>query len=312
MTADETRVLIVDDNPHDRALLHEYLSREGYETATAEDGVEAFHMLEREPSRYDVVLLDRNMPRLGGVELLQWLKANPELCSLPVILQTASDSRTDLLEAMKGGAFYYLTKPYDVEMLLTVVATAARDRASYKQLQAVARRGEMATALLRSARFRLHTIEEARDVGTLVAGFCPDPSNTVIGLTELIVNAVEHGNLGITYAEKSELNGVNRWLEELDRRAALPENAAKFVDVIFERDEHDIRITIRDQGCGFDWRPYLEPDPTRVFDTHGRGITIARRLSFDELEYHDPGNEVVARIDVSDEPLIPRHERIHE
>lgn len=296
--ADATRVLIVDDNPHDRALLTEYLSREGYATETAEDGVEAFHLLERDPWRYDVVLLDRNMPRLGGVELLQWLKANSELRSLPVILQTASDARSDLIEAMKGGAFYYLTKPYDVEMLLTVVATAARDRATYRQLQTVARRGEMATALLRSAQFRLRTIEEARDVGTLVAGLCPDPSNTVIGLTELIVNAVEHGNLGITYEEKSELNGINRWLEELDRRAALPENATKYVEVLFQRDDDGIRITIRDQGKGFDWRPYLEPDLTRVFDTHGRGITIARRLSFDDLEYHDPGNEVVARIDV--------------
>jgi sigma-B regulation protein RsbU (phosphoserine phosphatase) len=299
MTADATRVLIVDDNPHDRALLQEHLSREGYEIDTAEDGVEGFHLMERDPWRYDVVLLDRNMPRLGGVELLQWLKANAELRSLPVILQTASDSRADLLEAMKGGAFYFLTKPYDIEVLLTVVATAVRDRASYRQLQTVARRSEMATGLLRGASFRLRTIEEARDVGTLVAGFCPDPGNTVIGLTELIVNAVEHGNLGITYAEKSELNGINRWLEELDRRAALPENAAKFVDVHYERDEREIRITIRDQGAGFDWRPYLEPDPTRVFDTHGRGITIARRLSFDDLQYRDPGNEVVAKIDVS-------------
>jgi sigma-B regulation protein RsbU (phosphoserine phosphatase) len=296
MTTDATRVLIVDDNPHDRALMHEYLSREGYEIDDAEDGVEAFHILERDPWRYDVVLLDRNMPRLGGVELLQWLKGNAELRSLPVILQTASDSRADLIAAMKGGAFYYLTKPYDVEMLLTVVATAVRDRASYRQLQSVARRGEMATGLLRSATFRLHTIEEARDVGTLVAGLCPDPANTVIGLTELIVNAVEHGNLGVTYAEKSELSGMDRWLAELERRAALPENTAKYVDVTFERDEREIRITIRDQGTGFDWRPYLEPDPTRVFDTHGRGITIARRLSFDELEYHDPGNVVIARL----------------
>jgi len=231
--------------------------------------------MERDPWRYDVVLLDRNMPRLGGVELLQWLKANSELRSLPVILQTASDSRADLLAAMKGGAFYFLTKPYDVEVLLTVVATAVRDRASYRQLQTVARRSELATGLLRSASFRLRTIEEARDVGTLVAGLCPDPGNTVIGLTELIVNAVEHGNLGITYAEKSELNGINRWLEELDRRAAMPQNAEKYVEVAYERDEREIRITVRDQGAEL------------------------RRLSFDDLEYRDPGNEVVAKIDVS-------------
>ena len=73
---------------------------------------------------------------------------------------------------------------------------------------------------------------------------------------------------------------------------------AEVADGHVERDERQIRITIKDQGAGFDWRPYLEPDPNRVFDTHGRGITIARRLSFDDLQYRDPGNEVVAFIDL--------------
>jgi anti-sigma regulatory factor (Ser/Thr protein kinase) len=151
---------------------------------------------------------------------------------------------------------------------------------------------------LRSARFSLRTIDEARDVGTLLAGLCPDPVNTVVGLTELIVNAVEHGNLGITYEEKSELNALGRWYDELDRRLAMPEHASKSVDVAFERDEKEIRITIRDAGHGFDFQRYLDPDPGRVFDTHGRGIVIARRLSFDDLEYRGSGNEVVGRIEL--------------
>lgn len=296
MTPEPARVLIVDDNPHDLDLLDAHLSGEGYALERADDGLAAFGLLEREPSRYDVVLLDRNMPNLGGVSLLQWLKGNSELKSLPVILQSASDLRADVLEGMRAGAYYYLTKPYDVEMLLTVVATAARDRASYKQLQSVARRATTATRLMCAARFSLRTIDEARDVGTFVASLCPDPVNTVIGLTELIYNAVEHGNLGISYDEKTELNAVGRWEEELDRRLALPEHESKRVEVSFERDASEIRITVRDMGAGFDWRRYIEPDPARIFDTHGRGIVIARRLSFDELEYRGRGNEVVGRL----------------
>jgi sigma-B regulation protein RsbU (phosphoserine phosphatase) len=294
-----SRVLIVDDNPTDLALLREYLSREGYALEQAEDGVEAFHLLERDPFRYDVVLVDRQMPRLGGVPLLQWIKKNSDLKSIPVILQTASDSRSDLLEAMRSGAYYYLTKPYDVEMLLTVVATAARDRATYKQLQAVARRATGAARLLRSARFCFRTIDEARDLGTYIASFCPDPVNTVIGLSELLINAVEHGNAGITYDEKSDLNANGRWESELERRLALPENRDKFVEVVFERDASTISITVRDDGPGFDWKRFVEPDPNRMFDTHGRGIVVARRLSFDELEYRGTGSEVVGRIDIA-------------
>ena len=298
MIPDETRVLIVDDNPYDRELLDAYLSREGYELELAADGVEAHRLLETDPQRYDVVLLDRSMPRLGGVPLLQWMKNHNELKSLPVILQTASDSREDLIEAMRAGAFYYLTKPYDVEMLLTVVATAARDRSIHKQLQSVARRAATATRLLRSAQFCVRSIDDARDVGTFVSGLCPDAVNAVIGLTELMYNAVEHGNLGITYEEKTELNGSNRWEEEIERRLSLPENATKQVAVEYERDDDQIRITIRDEGHGFDFQHYLDPDPRRLFDTHGRGIVIARRLSFDNIEYHGCGNEVVARIDL--------------
>ena len=296
MDLDQTRILIVDDNPHDRELLDVHLSREGYDIVTAEDGVAAFHLLEADPWSFDVVLLDRTMPRLGGLQLLQWMKSNAELRSLPVILQTASDSRADLIEAMRAGAYYYLTKPHDVEMLLTVVATAAHDRAGYKQLQLVARRATTATRMIRSAEFSLRTIEEARDLGTHLAALCPDPVNTVIGLTELLVNAVEHGNLGISYEEKSELNASGRWLEEIERRLALPENERKLVYVAFRRDESEIRITIRDEGSGFDWQQYIEPDPKRAFHTHGRGIVIARRLSFDSIDYRGNGNEVVGTI----------------
>lgn len=296
MHADAPRVLIVDDNPHDLELLDTHLSGEGYALDRAEDGMAAIHLLEANPSRYDVVVIDRNMPRLGGLEVLQWLKHNSELKSVPVIMQTASDSRADLLEAMRSGAYYYLTKPYDVEMLVTVVATAARDRATYRQLQSVARRASDAVRCLRSARLAVRTLDNARDVGTFIAGLCPDPVNAVIGITELIVNGIEHGNLGITYEEKSELNAAGRWAHELERRLALPEHASKSVDVAFERDDEAICITIRDEGAGFDWKRYLEPDPNRVFDTHGRGIVIARRLAFDTLEYRGSGNEVVGRI----------------
>lgn len=296
MQSDAARVLIVDDNPLDLELLSEHLSAAGYEVDRAEDGVAGFHLLDADPWRYDIVLVDRNMPRLGGLELLQWLKHNNELKSVPVIVQTASDSRADLLEAMRSGAYYYLTKPYDVEMLLTIVSTAVRDRANYRQLQSVARRATAATRCLRVARLFVRTLDDARDVGTFIAGLCPDPVNAVIGITELLVNGIEHGNLGITYEEKSELHAAGRWEEEIERRLAMPDNAAKSVDVTFERDGDDVVITIRDEGAGFDWNRYLEPDPKRVFDTHGRGIVIARRLTFDTLEYRGSGNEVVGRI----------------
>jgi anti-sigma regulatory factor (Ser/Thr protein kinase) len=118
-----------------------------------------------------------------------------------------------------------------------------------------------------------------------------------IGLIELFLNAVEHGNLGIGYKEKSVLNLNGTWDVEIERRMALPENASKVVEVEFQRVQKEIRFRIRDQGQGFDWESYLQFSPERAFDSHGRGIALARNLSFSRLEYQGSGNEVIAVCD---------------
>lgn len=293
---DETRVLIVDDNPLDQQLLYEHLSPRGYRMDFASDGAEAWGVLEENPLRFDVVLLDRSMPRMGGIELLGRIKQHARLRTVPVIMQTASAMRNEILEGIRAGAYYYLTKPYDVEMLLTVVATATRDYGEYKRLQEHVARGLQCLTLMRNATFSIQTIDQARDIAGTLANACPDPFAAVIGLTELLVNAIEHGNLGITYEEKSALNADGSWETEVRRRLTLPENASKHVELRLERANGEVRFTIRDQGRGFDWQRFLDIDPVRAFDNHGRGIAIARTLSFDTIEYRGQGNEVVAHV----------------
>lgn len=293
---DETRILIVDDNRVDRELLRVHLQKDGYQTEQVEDGATAWATLQRDPQRFDVVLLDRSMPGMDGLQLLAMMKEHARLRLTPVILQTALASREQIMEGIRAGAYYYLTKPYDPEVLLTIVETAARDHSERKQLQQTVRRGLQVLKLLREAVFVIRTIDQAKDLGAILANTCPDPFNSVIGITELLVNAVEHGNLGITYEEKSELCANGEWEEEVKRRLALPEFAGRHVEVRFERDESEIRFTIRDQGRGFDWKRFLDVDPQRAFDNHGRGIAMARRLSFDAVEYRGSGNEVVGRV----------------
>jgi anti-sigma regulatory factor (Ser/Thr protein kinase) len=203
-----------------------------------------------------------------------------------------------MVEGIRAGAYYYLTKPYDVEMLLTVIETAVRDFTDYRHLKERIERGLRCLTLIRDASFSIQTVEEARDLGMVLANACPDPMSTVIGLTEILVNAVEHGNLGITYEEKSQLNAAGQWQTEIERRLSLPENATKHVEVKMARENGCVRFIIRDEGCGFDWKRFIDIDPGRAFDNHGRGIVIARTLSFDSLEYRGCGNEVVAQVAV--------------
>jgi phosphoserine phosphatase RsbU/P len=293
---DDARVLIVDDNPLDQKLLQAHLSPNGYDLDFARDGVEAMVMLERDPYAYDVVLLDRSMPRMNGMEVLSRIKATPALRMLPVIMQSALSDRAQILEGIRAGAYYYLTKPYDVQTLHAVVGTAVRDFAEYKDLQHRVRRGVECLTLIERAVLKIQTIEQARDTAAVLVNACPDPAAAVIGLTELLVNAVEHGNLGITYEEKSALNVNGMWDAEVRRRLTLPENIDKRVVLEVDRTADELRFTIRDEGPGFPWQRYFEVDAHRAFDNHGRGIAIARAMSFDRVEYRGSGNEVVATV----------------
>jgi DNA-binding response OmpR family regulator len=293
---EQARVLIVEDSESDRALLETHLCRDGFECDFATDGVEAWSLLDTNPGRYDVVLLDRTMPRMNGLELLGRIRSDARFRVIPVILQTAHVGRDEVLAGLRAGAYYYLSKPYDAEMLLSVVRTAVEDRAAARELQARVQRGHQVLQLLDEAHFTYRTIEEARGLAAVLANACPDAESAVIGLTELLVNAVEHGNLGITYDEKSSLLADGGWDAEVARRLTLEENRNKRVDVRFQRNDEMIRFTICDRGNGFEWQRYLDIDPRRAFDRHGRGILMARHVSFSALEYHGCGNEVVATV----------------
>jgi DNA-binding response OmpR family regulator len=294
--SEQARVLIVEDNESDRTLLDAYLSRDGFDTEFACDGVEGWSMLDAHPDRYDLVVLDRSMPRMDGMELLRRMKHDHRFLIIPVILQSALVARDEVIEGIRAGAYYYLTKPYDTEMLISVVRTAATDSAAARELQKRVRRGLQVLQLLDEAHFSYRTIEEARGLAAVLANACPDAEATVIGLTELLVNAVEHGNLGITYDEKSTLLAEGSWAAEIERRLTLPENLRKRVDVRFHRADAELSFTICDCGNGFEWTRYLDIDPRRAFDRHGRGILMARHVSFSSVEYRGCGNEVVATV----------------
>ena len=280
---EETRILVVEDNPLDRKLLSLHLTNHGYAPRVAQDGVEAWELLERAPDEVDVVLLDRSMPRMGGVELLSKMKSHRRLRMVPVIMQTSSIAKEDIIEGLRAGAYYYLTKPYDPEMLVEVVRTAANDYAEYREIQEQLRKGLKSLRLLRQACFEFQTLEQARDIAAIMANACPDPPAAVIGLTELLLNAIEHGNLGITYEEKSTMESKEEWYAEIARRLALPQNVGKKVVLLYERFDQEIRFTIRDDGDGFEWHRFYDVDPRRVFDAHGRGIIMARTLSFSSV-----------------------------
>jgi len=146
------------------------------------------------------------------------------------------------------------------------------------------------------AEFRYRNLSEARDLALLLADASLDPGRTLNGYSELLINAVEHGNLSISYAEKSTLMNEGRWAEEVETRLQHPDFTDRRVNVTLEKTANANCVTITDQGNGFDWQTYVEFSPERVFDLHGRGIAMSKVISFDGLEYLGKGNSVVTTV----------------
>jgi anti-sigma regulatory factor (Ser/Thr protein kinase) len=150
--------------------------------------------------------------------------------------------------------------------------------------------------LLQSATFHFKELHEAQALADFLGQACPKSRLTTLGLSEIFINAIEHGNLGITSEEKASLQKENNWIAEIQRRLTLPEHKDKFVSVAFSRGETEIRIITTDQGQGFAWQ-YSEVAQNSLNQAmHGRGIAIAKELAFERLEFSEKGNEVTCII----------------
>jgi DNA-binding response OmpR family regulator len=291
-----TKILIVDDEPFNLEIIGEYFDGCGYKLSFFESGEAAWDALEAPGAGFELAILDRMMPGLDGIALLKRIKADDRFAALPVIMQTAASSPEQLREGLQAGAYYYLTKPYERDSLLSIVRASLSDAATKADLRQHLQDHDDALQLLREGHFELRTVDEASRLASLLARATPRPDCTILGFLELLINGIEHGNLGITYAEKCELKRLDQWQEEVSRRAALSENLDKRVRVLLTRKEGRLTIHINDEGRGFDWRKYLDFDPERAFDPNGRGIAMARLTSFDTLDYQGCGNTVVVTL----------------
>lgn len=121
-------ILLVEDNPDDANLTIDALKdgRVRNNISVIEDGMEAMSYLRREgkhaaAQRPDLILLDLNLPRKNGREVLQEIKEDPDLKRIPVVIMTTSKSEQDVFEAYNLHANCYITKPVDLDQFLGVV-----------------------------------------------------------------------------------------------------------------------------------------------------------------------------------------------
>jgi len=144
---------------------------------------------------------------------------------------------------------------------------------------------------------KLNDIDRVYNLSKTLAHFFPHPEQFVTGIYELLLNAVEHGNLGLGFETKTMLIREGKWHEEIMQRLSLPEYAEKEIHITLTHDEHECRLTIADQGNGFPWREFVN----RKAEDHrpnGRGLQIAFSSQFDDIIFNPIGNEVTCVVQV--------------
>lgn len=289
------KILVVDDQQQILDFLREILTAEGFEVLTASNGIDALQLYQEHRPAF--TLTDISMPQMNGIELLKQIKGlNAEAV---VMLMTGDGAESYAVEALRNGAVNYFNKPVEIKEVLNTLRRYSSLASGYDfEL--------FAPDFLRDERLTLvlkNDLTQINHAVQLIVNRCRSifPLSEIFllrfGIYEMMINAIEHGNLGISYEEKTRALEENRLNELIQERAANPEMARRRVYVDCQISPGGVVCSIRDEGNGFDHSIYSSvQDPGQLFEElgtslHGRGIMLTC-LQFDKVEFNDIGNTV--------------------
>jgi DNA-binding response OmpR family regulator len=280
-------ILLIDDDRHLLNFLEQPLSRNGHSVTEARNGQQGWETYLNQPSAFDVIVTDIEMPVLTVVELLKRLREKNH--GIPVIIMTGHQDIQFSIDGLRLGAFDFLLKPFKARELLDSLAKLESLQTNRKK------------ALEELSQFREHlelTIPSHTNFIASAVSFLQDRvrvycdsyninlRNIGLCLHEALANAVIHGNLALSSRLKNESpEAFERLLHE---RQQLSKFADKQVLINCQINPECLRFEIWDQGRGFNSRSLQKPDSLGLIPT-GRGILIIMAL-MDEVNWNEQGN----------------------
>ncbi|MCP5362232.1 MAG: ATP-binding protein [Hyphomicrobiales bacterium] len=250
------------------------------------------HVVEK-PEAIAAILLESSHPQADQMlqSVLQKVRND-----IPLVL--IHDTIGDVPESMQKNTnvYYHLFKPLSAKKLVSVVESAIEDYQERQRLEHLIQQRTKLYGMVEESIFTFRTLEEVQTLAIHLATLFPEPERVIIGLMELLVNAVEHGNLEISYEEKGFLKENGVWEQEISKRLSFPKYSNRRGRVYYCNSTEYVEVTVTDEGPGFDWQKYLSVDFKRLSDNHGRGIALSCSISFDMLQYSEKGNKVTCRI----------------
>lgn len=205
----------------------------------------------------------------------------------------------DAARLLEQGVYYALRTNDPLSLLTTVANSAVGLARDFGDFEEKIRQRAHVMRTFSDGTFEIKTLEDAKNLGTVLSLACDDSEMVALGLVELLINAIEHGNLEIGFKTKTALLTNFLWREEVEKRLLLPEYSSRVVTVKFERGSTTAQFEISDCGNGFDYCKFLSIRPEQLTEQHGRGILMARNGCFTSLEYQGKGNVVVVEVDLA-------------
>lgn len=131
----DLRIIAADDDDINLIILKKILDNAGYKGICFGEGEETWHYLEEHPDEADLVILDKMMHSMSGLEIIKRMKAHPVLKDVPIIMQTGDASPERIKEGLDVGADRYITKPFSPDQLLEIVQEEAIKHAHMQDIR---------------------------------------------------------------------------------------------------------------------------------------------------------------------------------
>jgi DNA-binding response OmpR family regulator len=283
------RVLIVDDEVILRNLLVRYMSKEGFEPIEAADGESAVELYRI--TKPACVVSDVVMPKMDGIDLLTKIrKIDPQAV---IILMTGFGNEDVLLHALRGGAANFFKKPFNFQELLDCIKSIIKHKAEIDEANFFSDALVEETKVFEIETRKANIFPVINQISIHLRNIFPESEiiNLKIGIEEMLANAVEHGNLRITYEEKNRAIEQGKLGLLIQERIKENNNGLKKIFVQSRLTQNNLKVVVTDEGEGFDWHVIPDPREANFLAYNGRGIFLTK-IFYDSVIFNTKGNEV--------------------
>lgn len=284
------KILVIEDQSIYRKLITEIIEAKKFKFLEAEDGESGLKMFKKH--KPDLVICDILLPKIDGLTLLKSIKKiKHDAC---VVMVTAHDYEDWVIEALKSGASNYLKKPVTFKELTHILDKyyeIAKNKSVSKNIMSMVEEKQLV----------LKCKSDIQSIPNIVDYIIKETGDNIkkseifgfeLGLNELLINSVEHGNLEISGEEKYIALENNKLIELYDSKLKEPELAKRTITIKLNITKEIVELEISDEGKGFDWQKISNPLKTDAIEKPGgKGIFLSKYY-FDELEYKGKGNIV--------------------